>query len=331
MKYQKSFNNKIQCLICPRECKLSDRQRGYCYVRKNTNNTLELETYGYTTGLAIDPIEKKPLYHFYPSSKILSFGTFGCIMGCQFCQNYEMSKSRFPVSVCEKISPERIVTAAKIYGCNSVAFTYNDPIAFFEYALDTAKLCKQEGIKTVAVTSGYMNIEPAKEFFSYMDAANIDLKGFSEDFYKNNCFAHLKPVLDVIKYVSNETDCFLELTTLIIEGENDSYIKDECDWILNNIGDCVPLHFSAFYPRYKYSNKKPTSFNTLQKAYDVAKNNGLKYVYTGNVINTKTSTTYCKNCGKPLIVRDGYRIIENNLINSKCSDCNTICDGIFNL
>ena len=329
MKYQKNLNNKVQCLICPRNCVLSDGQRGYCCVRKNINKNIELETYGYNTGLAIDPIEKKPLYHFYPSSKVLSFGTFGCIMGCLFCQNYEISKSRFPVSLCEKYSPEKIVTAAKMSGCISIAFTYNDPIAFYEYAIDTAKLCRKEGIKTVAVTSGYINIEPAKEFFTYMDAANIDLKGYSEKFYNKNCAAHLQPVLDVIKYVANETDCHLELTTLIIEGENDNYINEECEWILNNIGDCVPLHFSAFYPKYKYTNRKSTSYFSLQKAYDIAKQSGLKYVYTGNIINPTTSTTYCKTCRMPLIVRDGYRVIENNLVNTLCQECNTVCDGLF--
>lgn len=329
MKYQKYFNNKTQCLICPRECILSEGQRGYCFVRKNFDSNIVLETYGYNTGLSIDPIEKKPLYHFYPSSKILSFGTFGCNMGCLFCQNYHMSKSRFPVSMCEKISPEMIVTAAKLNYCKSVAFTYNEPTIFFEYAVDTAKLCRANGIKTVAVTSGYINPEPAKEFYSCMDAANIDLKAFSEDFYKRNCAAHLQPVLDIIKYVANETDCHLELTTLIIEGENDSYVKEECEWIISNIGDSVPLHFSAFYPRYKFSNRKPTTFETLKTAYDTAKAAGLKYVYAGNVLNVDTSTTYCKNCSEVLIKRDGFRVLENNLSGNKCPVCGIVCSGVF--
>ena len=246
MKYQSIINDKVQCEICPRKCKLADGQRGFCYVRKNENNKIILETYGYNTGLAIDPIEKKPLYHFYPASKVLSFGTLGCNMGCKFCQNWQTTKVKYPINQCPKVSPEQIVEAAKKYNCKSVAFTYNDPIIFFEYATDTAKLCRQEGIKTVAVTAGYINSEPAKEFFNMMDAANIDLKGFSEDFYKRNCSAHLEPILNTIKYVANETACHLELTTLLIDGENDSLIEDECNWILNNLGDRVPIHFSAF-------------------------------------------------------------------------------------
>ena len=200
---------------------------------------------------------------------------------------------------------------------------------FFEYAIDTAKLCHEKGIKTIAVTSGYINPEPAKEFFAHMDGTNIDLKGFSERFYKKNCLAHLQPVLDTIKYVSNETPCHVELTTMIIEGENDADVKDECKWILDNIGDSVPLHFSAFFPKYKFTDREPTRYETLLKAYETAKEMGLKYVYTGNLSSIETSTTYCKNCGKPLIKRNGYRILENNLQDGLCTFCNTKCDGCF--
>lgn len=332
MKYQNILQNgKIQCLICPRKCTLSPNQEGFCHVRKNVNNNIILTTYGYNTGLAIDPIEKKPLYQFYPTSSVLSFGTLGCNMGCQFCQNWQTSKSKQDISALNKTFPEEIVSIAKNYNCKSVAFTYNDPIIFFEYALDTAKLCHQNGIKTVAVTSGYMNIEPAKEFFSYMNAANIDLKAFSNKFYNKNCLAKLAPILDVIKHVANNTNCHLELTTLLIEGENDSEneIKAECEWILNNIGDCVPLHFSAFFPKYKFNNRKSTDFSTLLKAYNIAKSAGLKYVYTGNITNIETSTTYCKNCAKPIIIRNGYQLLEYHLIDGKCEYCNTKCDGQF--
>ena len=329
MKYQKIVNNKVQCEICPRRCTLSENQRGFCFVRKNINNNIILETYGYNTGLAIDPIEKKPLYHFYPSSKVLSFGTIGCNMGCMFCQNYQTSKAKVPMEMCNKVSPEQIVETAKKYNCKSVAFTYNDPIIFFEYAVDTAKLCRQEGIKTVAVTAGYINSEPAKEFFKYMDAANIDLKGFSEGFYQKNCLAHLQPILDTIKYTANETDCHVELTTLIIEGENDQYIQQECDWIINNIGDCVPLHFSAFFPRYKYNDRQQTNFSTLINAYNIAKGAGIKYIYTGNLSSIETSATYCKNCGKPIIIRNGYNILEQNIVQGHCKYCNTALDGEF--
>ncbi len=327
MKYQTVLTDKVQCEICPRKCRLSEGQRGFCYVRKNENGNIVLETYGYNTGLAIDPIEKKPLYHFYPSSKVLSFGTLGCNMGCLFCQNWQTTKVKYPINQCDRISPEQIVQTAKKYGCKSVAFTYNDPVIFFEYAIDTAKLCRREGIKTVAVTSGYINLEPAKEFFNLMDAANIDLKGFSEQFYQRNCMAHLEPVLDTIKYAVNETNCHVELTTLIIEGENDSYIEEECNWILNNLGDSVPVHFSAFFPKYKYSNKLPTKFETLVKAYNIARNMGLKYVYTGNLSSVETSTTYCKNCASPLIIRNGYNIKENNIKDGCCKYCKIKVDG----
>ena len=332
MKYQNILSNdKIQCTICPRNCILAEGQEGFCHVRKNVNNEIVLTTYGYNTGLAIDPIEKKPLYQFYPTTKVLSFGTLGCNMGCQFCQNWHISKNNSEVESLNKTSPEEIVQIARTHNCESVAFTYNDPIIFFEYALDCAKLCRQAGIKTVAVTSGYMNLEPAKEFFKYMDGANIDLKAFSQRFYSKNCRAKLQPVLDIIKYVANETNCHLELTTLLIEGENDSEeeLQAECNWILDNIGDSVPLHFSAFFPKYKFNDRKPTDFETLLKAYNIAKKTGLKYVYTGNITNVETSTTYCKNCNKPVIVRNGYQLLEYNLVNGYCKFCAAKCDGNF--
>lgn len=333
MQFQTNLSNgKTQCNICPRNCSLSNGQEGFCHVRKNIDGNICLTTYGYNTGLAIDPIEKKPLYQFYPTSSVLSFGTLGCNMGCQFCQNWHMSKSKSDVTKLNKSSPQEIVQIAKNYNCKSVAFTYNDPIIFFEYAIDTAKLCKENGIKTVAVTSGFINPEPAKKFFSVMDAANIDLKGFSQKFYGKNCLAKLEPVLDTIKYVANETDCHLELTTLLIESENDSEeeLRAECKWIVDNIGDTVPLHFSAFFPQYKFQSRHQTSFNTLLKAYNIAKQEGIKYVYTGNITNKETSTTYCKNCGKPVIIRDGYNLLGYHLDGfGKCLFCSTQCDGRF--
>ena len=329
MKYVKILSDRVQCEICPRRCTLKENQRGFCYVRKNVEGRLILETFGYNTGLAVDPVEKKPMYHFYPSSTALSFGTLGCIMGCLFCQNSHITKIKMPIEECQKISPDEIIETAKRYNCKSIAFTYNDPIAFFEYAIETAKLARAEGIKTIAVTSGYMNPEPNKEFFNLMDGANIDLKGFSEEFYSKNCGAHLQPVLDTIKYVVNETDCFVELTTMIIEGENDNDIEKECDWILDNLGCNVPLHFSAFTPRYKFSDRYQTKFETLLKAYNIALNKGINYVYTGNLSTIETSTTYCKNCKKPLIIRNGYKIIENNLNNGCCKFCNEKTDGRF--
>lgn len=332
MKYQKLLTNgKIQCTICPRNCILKDGDEGFCHVRKNTGGNIILSTYGFNTGLAVDPVEKKPLYQFYPQSIVLSFGTLGCNMGCKFCQNWQISKSKADCRNFNSTTPEEIVRIAKQYSCKSVAFTYNDPVIFFEYALDTAKLCRQNGIKTIAVTAGYINPEPAAEFFNYMDSANIDIKGFSEEFYKKNCFAHLAPVLDTVKYVRNNTNCHLELTTMLIEGENDEpeMIKRECCWILENLGEFVPLHFSAFFPKYKFSDRRATKFDTLQKAYEIAVSAGLKYVYTGNLTDIRTSSTYCPNCHRPVIKRDGYNLLEYNLDGGYCAFCSYKCHGCF--
>lgn len=332
MKYQKLLkDNRIQCTICPRNCKLSEGQVGFCQVRRNIDGNVVSTTYGYNTGLAIDPIEKKPLYHFYPGSKVLSFGTLGCNMGCMFCQNWHISKSKADPKTQNYTEPEQIAKLAQKLGCKSVAFTYNDPVVFFEYAIDTAKICRDMGIKTVAVTAGYINIEPRKEFFKYMDATNIDLKAFSETFYKKNCLADINPILDTIKYVKNETNCWLELTTLLIEGENDSdeEINKECEWIVENLGVDTPLHLSAFHPDYKFMDRPPTKFSTLLKAYEIAKQHGIKYVYTGNLPDTKTSTTFCHACSKPLILRMGYETLVENVQSGHCKFCGAKCAGVF--
>lgn len=332
MKYQHTLeNNKIQCLVCPRNCKLKEGQSGFCSIRKNIGGQMVLTSYGYNTGLAIDPIEKKPLYHFYPGSKVLSFGTLGCNMGCAFCQNWQTTKSHADSKLLNYTEPRKIAELAKEYNCKSVAFTYNDPSIFFEYAIDTAKCCHELGIKTIAVTAGYINPGPRKELFEHIDAANIDLKSFSEEFYKKYCLAHIEPILDTIKYVKNETNCWLELTTLLIEGANDSdeEIEKECKWIKDNLGVETPLHFSAFHPDYKVLDKKQTGYPTLLRAYKIAKRVGLRYVYTGNVLNTQTSTTYCHNCTKAIIERTGYEVYENNLQNGNCKFCGTKCAGIF--
>lgn len=333
MKYQNILNNnKIKCTVCPRECNLSEGQRGFCHIRQNINGNITLTSFGYTTGLSIDPIEKKPLYHFYPSSSVLSFGTIGCNMGCLFCQNYQTSKAKIDPQLLEKRLPQEIAEIALKNNCKSVAFTYNEPIISLEYTIETAKECRKRGIKTVAVTAGYINPEPREEFFKYIDAANIDLKGFSENFYKKNCMAHLEPILDTIKYVKNETDTWLELTTLLIDGENTSEkeLKNQANWILDNLGDSVPLHFSAFHPCYKFNDKKATLPETLIKAYNIATQAGLKYVYLGNISNTQTSTTYCKNCKNKLIERNGFYTNQYNLDEDDCCKfCKTKCDGIF--
>lgn len=334
MQYQNTLNdNKVQCTICPRNCILAEGQKGFCQVRQNVQGNVVLTSYGYNTGLAVDPIEKKPLYHFYPGSKVLSFGTLGCNMGCQFCQNWHISKSKEDPKKLNFTEPEKIAILAKKLDCKSVAFTYNDPIIFFEYAIDTAKICHEMDIKTVAVTAGYISPEPRAEFFSYMDAANIDLKGFSEDFYKRNCLASLAPILETIKYVKQETNCWLELTTLLIEGENDSNeeIEKECNWIVENLGTEVPLHFSAFHPAYKFMNHPPTRLITLLRAYGIAQKARIKYVYTGNTADVETSTTYCSSCSKPIIERDGFRVLGNNLEHTNCKFCGEKCVGVFEI
>ncbi len=331
MKYQNISGEKVQCLICPRKCRLKEGQRGFCHVRQNICGEIKLTTFGYNTGLCLDPVEKKPLYHFYPGSKVLSFGTIGCNMGCLFCQNYKTTKSKIDPRTTIKTKPEEIVEMALKTGAKGVAFTYNEPSIFFEYVLQTAELCRENNIKTILVTSGYINLEPAKELYSLTDALNIDLKGFSEEFYNKNCLAKLAPVLDIIKYVKNETNCHLELTTLLIEGENDgkSILQRQTDWILENLGCDIPLHFSAFNPLYKFKNKKRTEFKTLFNARKIALDMGLNHVYTGNLATLETSTTYCKKCSSPLIVRNGHEIIENNIVNGLCPFCKTEVYGKF--
>ena len=333
MKYQKKLDNEIiQCEICPRFCKLKNNQEGFCRTRKNVNGEIIFTKYGQTTGLAIDPVEKKPLYHFYPNSKVLSFGTLGCNMGCLFCQNWHLTKKDSPIKPDEYFyTPQEIVDITKKYNCKSIAFTYNDPVVFFEYAKDVAILAHRENIKTILVTAGYINPKPREELFKYIDAINVDLKGFSEEFYQKNCLASLKPVLDTLCYIKQKTNIHLEITTLLIEGENDDkkILKDECRWIVENLGKDTILHFSAYHPSYKF-NKEKTNANTLFKARQIALDEGLNYVYCGNIIDEKTSTTYCKNCKKPIIKRNGFNIAEVNLDDeNRCIYCKTKCIGEF--
>ena len=333
MKYQNILSdNEVQCKVCPRQCILEPEQSGFCHVRKNVGGEIKSTTYGCNTGLNIDPIEKKPLYHFYPSSKVLSFGTLGCNIGCAFCQNWHLSRSKENPEDFVHTLPEKIVQTAIDNNCKSIAYTYNDPIIFLEYVMDTAKIARENGIKNVAVTAGYMNPGIHEDFFKYMDAVNVDLKAFNEEFYRKNCFAHLEPVLKTIKYIKHETDAWLELTTLLINGENDSVedITKECEWMKENLGVHVPLHFSAFYPAYKFKDRLPTKPETLIRAYDIAKEIGLKYVYTGNIRSEDTSTTYCENCGNKIILRNAYVLTGYNLTSGgHCKFCGHRCHGVF--
>jgi pyruvate formate lyase activating enzyme len=324
-------DGRIQCDLCPRDCKLHDGQRAACFVRANQGGQMILTTYGRSSGFCIDPIEKKPLNHFYPGSSILSFGTAGCNLACKFCQNWDISKSRDMDRLMDEASPEAIAKAAQKYGAQSVAFTYNDPVIFAEYAMDTADACHALGIKTVAVTAGYMHLAPAREFYAKMDAANIDLKGFTDDFYFKLCVGHLQPILDVIAMVHHETDCWVELTTLLIPGHNDSdtELKALSAWCYKELGPDVPLHFSAYHPDYKL-DAPATPPATLQRARKIAMDAGLRYVFTGNVHDRGGDATYCPGCGKPVIERDWYEILSYALDDTgHCKHCGTAIAGRF--
>jgi pyruvate formate lyase activating enzyme len=323
---------RIQCDLCPRECRLHEGQRAACFVRAMQGGEMLLTTYGRSSGFCIDPIEKKPLNNFYPGSSVLSFGTAGCNLACKFCQNWDISKSRDMDRLMDDATPQAIARAAKEHGSKSVAFTYNDPVIFAEYAMDTADACHALGVKTVAVTAGYMHLEPAREFYSKMDATNIDLKAFSDEFYVSLCGAHLQPVLDLLAMVHHETDCWLEITTLLIPGRNDgdAELKALSDWVAKELGPDVPLHFSAFHPDWKLDAVPATPPATLGRARRIAMEAGLRYVYTGNVHDKAGDTTLCPGCNKPVIERDWYRILGYALNpTGHCGHCGTRVAGRF--
>jgi len=325
-------DGRIGCDLCPRECALRDGQRGLCFVRMRKGDGMVLSTYGRSSGFCIDPIEKKPLHHFYPGSSVLSFGTAGCNLACKFCQNWDISKSRQMDRLADEASPEAIAEAAVRGGCKSVAFTYNDPVIFAEYAMDVADACHARGIKTVAVTAGYMHDAPRRDFYSKIDAANVDLKAFSEDFYRDITAASLQPVLDTLRYLVHETAVWTEITTLIIPGHNDS--DDELarlsDWVARELGPEVPLHFSGFHPDYRMTDVPPTPHATLSRARAIAHRAGLRHVYLGNVHDTDGDTSRCTGCGEPLIVRDWYRILDYRLDDQgRCRRCQTPLSGRF--
>jgi pyruvate formate lyase activating enzyme len=325
-------DGRIQCDLCPRDCRLHDGQRGACYVRQREGEQMVLTTYGRSSGFCIDPIEKKPLNHFYPGSAVLSFGTAGCNLACKFCQNWDISKSRDMDRLMDQASPQQIAQAARDAGCSSAAFTYNDPVIFAEYAIDTARACQELGIRTVAVTSGYIHAEPAREFFAVMDAANVDLKAFTDAFYYKLTGAHLQPVLDTLVYLRHETSVWTEITTLLIPGYNDSSAEIEAlsKWVYRELGPDVPLHFSAFHPDYKMPDVPPTPPATLSRARQIARDQGLHYVYTGNVHDTAGDTTFCPGCNAALIVRDWYQILDYQLTASgHCPHCHTAIAGRF--
>ncbi len=330
--WQKLNDGRIQCDVCPRQCKLHEGQHGLCFVRQAEGDQIVLTTYGRSSGFCIDPIEKKPLNHFLPGTPILSFGTAGCNLTCKFCQNWDISKSREFDRLTETASPEMIANAAKANGCRSVAFTYNDPVIFLEYAVDVAQACLELDIRPIAVTAGYVLSEARTEFFQNMDAANVDLKAFSEKFYKKICGGELAAVLETLEYLKHETEVWFELTTLLIPGENDSpqELQAMTEWIVEHLGPDVPLHFSAFHPDWKMRDKANTPHSTLQQARKIALSNGVRYVYLGNVHDKLGSSTYCHQCRELLIGRDWYELSDWNLNEEgHCISCGAECPGFF--
>jgi len=330
--WHKLDDNRVQCDLCPRYCKLKEGQRGLCFVRANQNAQIVLTSYGRSSGFCIDPIEKKPLNHFLPGTPVLSFGTAGCNLSCKFCQNWDMSKSREIDILASSATPQVIAQRAKELNCRSVAYTYNDPVIFHEYAIDVAAACHELGLYTVAVSAGYVCEEPRKEFYALMDAANIDLKSFSETFYHKLTGAHLQPVLDTLLYLKHETQVWLEITTLLIPEKNDSdeEVHEMSEWIMQNLGPDVPLHFSAFHPDWKMLDVPPTPPATLSRARDIAMQHGLHYVYTGNVHDAQGSSSYCHQCGHLLIERDWYELGRWGLDEKGCCEaCGTSMPGRF--
>ncbi len=325
-------DGRIQCDVCPRYCRLHEGQRGLCFVRAASKGGIVLTSYGRSSGFCVDPIEKKPLNHFLPGTPVLSFGTAGCNLTCKFCQNWDMSKSREMDTLADAASPETLARAAERLGCRSIAFTYNDPVIFLEYAVDVAQACRERGIKSVAVSAGYVTPEARRDFFAPIDAANIDLKGFSEDFYRNLCSAQLQPVLDTLVYLKHETGVWLEITTLLIPGENDSDAELEAlsQWVAESLGPEVPLHFTAFHPDWKMLGTSATPHGTLSRARSIAMKAGLRYVYVGNVHDRREASTYCHECGEMLIGRDWYELFAWGLSpDGTCESCGTVMSGVI--
>jgi pyruvate formate lyase activating enzyme len=325
-------DGRLQCDLCPRDCRLKDGQRGFCFVRQRAGDAMVLTTYGRSSGFCVDPIEKKPLHHFYPGSSVLSFGTAGCNLGCRFCQNWDISKATAQDRLADEASPEAIAKRAVALGCRSVAFTYNDPVIFAEYAIDVAEACRALGVRTVAVTAGYVHAAPRRELFGRMDAANVDLKAFSEAFYRKLCFGHLAPVLESLEVLVKELGVWTEITTLLIPGHNDgeAEVAALSGWIAEHLGPDVPLHFSAFHPDFEMTDVPPTPPATLTRARRQALAAGLRHVYTGNVHDLEGDATWCPGCGAAVIRRDWYELLDYRLdARGRCRACGTAIPGRF--
>jgi len=325
-------DGRIQCDLCPRDCRLHEGQRGMCFVRQMEGGRMVLSTYGRSSGFCVDPVEKKPLNQFYPGTRILSFGTAGCNLACKFCQNWDISKSKEMDRLMDEASPAAIAAAAVRLDCKSVAFTYNDPVIFAEYAMDIADACHANGVQAVAVTAGYMHDAPRRAFYEKMDAANVDLKAFTDEFYYRICGGRLQPVLDTLEYLVKETRVWTEITTLLIPGRNDSdeELQAECKWIMRHLGPDVPLHFTAFHPDWKMTDAGSTPAATLTRAREIARLAGLRYVYTGNVHDEEGGSTYCPSCENAVVVRDWYEIRSYRLgDDGACAHCGARLAGRY--
>jgi pyruvate formate lyase activating enzyme len=329
--WSKTENGKILCDLCPRHCTLGEGQRAFCFVRQNVGGEMILTTYGRSSGFCIDPVEKKPLNHFYPGTSILSFGTAGCNLGCKFCQNWDISKAKEWDRLADTATPEALAEAAVRHGCSSVAFTYNDPVIWAEYAIDCAHACRERGIKSVAVTAGYVTATARPELFAAMDATNVDLKAFTDEFYHKLSFAHLQPVLDTLVWLKQQGKTWFEVTTLLIPGHNDSEAEIDrlVTWFADQLGPDVPLHFTAFHPDFKMQDVPPTPAATLTRARNQALAAGLHYVYTGNVHDSAGGSTYCPGCGQVVIERDWYRLGAYRIADGKCTGCGHAIAGHF--
>ncbi|HWC10815.1 MAG TPA: AmmeMemoRadiSam system radical SAM enzyme [Acidimicrobiales bacterium] len=325
-------DGRIQCDLCPRACKMREGQRGLCFVRARLDDQVVLTSHGRSSGFCVDPIEKKPLNHFLPGTSVLSFGTAGCNLACRFCQNWDISKSKEIDTLADQASPEALAAAAVRLGCASVAFTYNDPVIFHEYAIDVADACHERGVKAVAVTAGYVCPEPRAEFYAHMDAANVDLKAFHEDFYRHTCGAHLEAVKDTLRYLRHETSVWFEITNLLVPGLNDSDAELDAmtRWVVADLGADVPVHFTAFHPDFKMLDRPPTPPETLTRARRIALGNGVRFAYTGNVHDTEGSSTYCPGCGTRVVERDWYEIGEYRLTaDGACQSCGRHLPGRY--
>lgn len=325
-------DGRVQCEMCPRFCKLKEGARGLCFVRARQGDAIVLTTYGRSSGFCVDPIEKKPLNHFLPGTPVLSFGTAGCNLACNFCQNHDISKSREMDAMQSEAQPEALADTAARLGCRSVAFTYNDPVIFHEYADDVAQACHERGIMNVAVTAGYVSGRAREDFFRHVDAANVDLKAFTERFYRDVTKSELAVVLETLEYLVKETDVWVEITNLIIPGENDgeAELDEMTAWVVEHLGPDVPMHFSAFQPDYRMLDKTRTPPATLAMARRIARRNGVRHAYTGNVHDIGRQSTYCHVCGERAIERDWYELGAWTLdAAGACRSCGTTLPGVF--